>query len=337
MASIVMGVGTSHTPMLTLESGDWAHRAADDLKSNRLNRSDGSWISYDDLLAEVGPRYADCIKPNVLRESALVCQRALDRVSASISAVAPDVVIVIGDDQAELFGTENLPVISIFYGEEIVTHDRWGDAKYPAWAKSMGRGYAMDAVHSFPGSPDLALDVITGMVDRGIDLASSARVLDPHRAGFGHAFGFVVKRLLGERPTPVIPILLNTYYPPNVPTAWRCHDMGRALRAAIEASPLDLRVAVVASGGLSHFIVDEALDQRVIDGFSPDRAELLRTLPRGALMSGSSEILNWVMTAGAVDHLPLDWLEYYPLRRTPAGTGVGAAFAAWAERPSPGI
>jgi hypothetical protein len=330
MANIVMGVGTSHTPMLTLGSDEWAHRAADDLKNQKLNRSDGRWISYDALLAEVGPRYTREIEPAALEAAAQRCQASLDRLKASITAVAPDVIVIVGDDQSELFGLDNLPAVSIFYGDEIVTHDRWSDAKYPAWAKSMGRGYGMDAVHSFPGAGAFALEIIAGMVDRGIDLATSSQVVDPHRAGFGHAFGFIVKRLL-DRPVPVIPILLNTYYPPNVPTAARCHDIGRALRAAIEASPSDLRVAVIASGGLSHFIVDEALDARVIEGFSPEKAHLLRELPRGALMSGSSEILNWVLTAGAVDHLPMRWIDYMPLHRTPAGTGVGAAFAVWAE------
>jgi hypothetical protein len=56
---------------------------------------------------------------------------------------------------------------------------------------------------------------------------------------------------------------------------------------------------------------------------------LLRELPSGALNSGSSEILNWILTAGACDHLPLRWLEYEPLYRTPAGTGVGSAFGVW--------
>ena len=69
----------------------------------------------------------------------------------------------------------------------------------------------------------------------------------------------------------------------------------------------------------------------MIEGFSPEKADLLRTLPAGALNSGSSEILNWVMAAGAVDHLPLKWLEYEPLYRTPAGTGVGAAFGVWSR------
>jgi hypothetical protein len=330
MARIVMGVGTSHTPMLTLGSDDWVHRAADDLKNMRLNQSDGTWISYSDLLEKVGDRYADAITPTALAQAEADCQNALDRLRDEIAAIAPDVIVIVGDDQAELFGPDNLPVISIFYGDEVVTHDRWGDDSYPAWAKSMGRGYAMDAVHCFPGAPALARDLIAGMMARDIDVATSSEVIDPHRAGFGHAFGFIVKRLLGDRPVPIIPILINTYYPPNVPSAARCHDMGRALRDAIQASPLNLRVAVVASGGLSHFIVDEELDTRVIAGFSPDKAHLLRDLPAGALMSGSSEILNWVVTAGAVDHLPMRWLYYLPLHRTPAGTGVGAAFAVWA-------
>lgn len=329
MAKIVLGIGTSHTPMLTLESVDWIHRAADDLKNQKLNQSDGTWISYDDLLAKVGERYESEVTPEALQRMADRCQSALDRLKKEIESVNPDVVIIIGDDQAELFGPDNLPVISIFYGDEVITHDRWADESYPPWARSMGQGYAMDAVHAFPGAPDLAKDIIRGMVDCGVDLATSSKVIDPHKAGFGHAFGFVVTRLLGDRPTPIIPILLNTYYPPNVPTASRCHDMGRALRQAIEASPLDARVAVIASGGLSHFIVDEELDRKVIEGFAPDSAHLLRELPRGALNSGSSEILNWIMTAGAIDHLALRWVDYFPVYRTPAGTGVGAAFAAW--------
>ncbi|HZV18142.1 MAG TPA: extradiol ring-cleavage dioxygenase [Sphingobium sp.] len=330
MAHIVMGVGTSHTPMLTLGSDEWEHRAADDLKNQKLNQSDGTWISYDALLAKVGPAYADRVTPEALAALSDQCQRALDRLKAEIAAAAPDLILIVGDDQSELFGPENMPVLSIYYGEEVVTHDRWGDDSYPDWARRMGKAYAMDAVYSFPGAPAFALELIEGLMERGIDVSTAARVDDPHRAGFGHAFGFVIRRLMGETPVPVIPLLLNTYYPPNVPTARRCHDIGRALREAIHASGQDLRVAIVASGGLSHFIVDEELDQRVIEGFSADKADLLRSLPKGALMSGSSEILNWVLTAGAVDHLPLKWVEYYPAHRTPAGTGVGTAFAVWA-------
>jgi hypothetical protein len=139
----------------------------------------------------------------------------------------------------------------------------------------------------------------------------------------------VIQRLFRGRSIPVLPVLLNTYYPPNVPTSRRCHDIGRALRGAIEAAKADLRVAIIASGGLSHFVVDEKLDRDVLAALAGD-AGYLRSIPPAALQSGSSEILNWVMVAGAVGDRPLRWIEYQPIYRTPAGTGVGVGFAVWA-------
>lgn len=328
MAEIVLGIGTSHTPLLTLEAEDWPHRAQTDIENERLNQSDGRWISYEQLLAEVGPKYQAESSPDVLREKEKRCNESLDKLRDEIERAAPDLMIIIGDDQSELFGKDNLPALSIFYGDTVVTHDRWSEG--PDWVVTMGRGYAMESVHSFAGAPEFARDLIVGLMDRHVDVASSATVVDPHKAGFGHAFGFIVKRLLGARPIPIIPILLNTYYPPNVPRAARVHDIGRAIRDTVGVHPSRSRVAIVASGGLSHFIVDEELDRRVIDGFKPDQAALLRDLPQAALNSGSSEILNWIMMAGAVDHLPMKWLDYEALYRTPAGTGVGAAFGVWA-------
>jgi hypothetical protein len=220
----------------------------------------------------------------------------------------------------------------VFHGDEIKTTDKLGADELPAWMHSLADGYMMEAVHTVPGASALALDVIKGLLDRDVDVAAAARVDDPAKAGFGHAYGFIIKRLLRGRPTPVLPILLNTYYPPNVPSARRCHDIGAALRAALEASPIEARVAIIASGGLSHFVVDEALDRQVIAGLAPGGEPLLRSIERGALNSGSSEILNWVLAAGAMAPLPLSWSEYQPVYRTPAGTGVGVAFAVWGGR-----
>jgi OH-DDVA oxygenase len=76
-------------------------------------------------------------------------------------------------------------------------------------------------------------------------------------------------------------------------------------------------------------VVDEDLDRGVLGALERNDADYLCSIPREALLSGSSEILNWVLTAGAVADLPLKWKEYHPLYRTAAGTGVGAGFAAW--------
>ena len=43
----------------------------------------------------------------------------------------------------------------------------------------------------------------------------------------------------------------------------------------------------------------------------------------------SAEIRNWIVAAGAAEGLRMQWHEYVPLYRTPAGTGCGMAFAEW--------
>jgi hypothetical protein len=329
MAEIVFGIGASHTPLLTLDSAQWSHRAAADYANRRLNLSDGRWLSYADLLAEVGPRYEDVVTADILDRKAQLCEAALDRLADALEVAAPDVVIIIGDDQGELFSPSNQPAIAIFHGKEIVTSDKFGQEGTPEWMQQVGRGYLMDDTHRLAGHSALALELIQGLVDKGVDISAVARVEDPKKAAFGHAFGFIVKRLFRGRSIPVVPVLLNTYFPPNVPTAARCHDIGRMLAEVINSSPSALRVAIVASGGLSHFVVDEGLDRQVIEAFISNDPTALRSIPRGALNSGSSEILNWIMTAGALQGIPLHWHEYQPLYRTPAGTGVGAAFCEW--------
>lgn len=331
MARIVFGAGTSHTPLLTLPAEEWVHRSAGDMANPKLNLSDGRFVTYAELSSAVGDRYADDATAEILAVKARASQTALDRLAKALEAAAPDVVVVVGDDQQELFGPDNQPAVAVYFGEAVVTSNRFGLDDLPDWMRTMGRGYLMDEVHRLPGAPDLAVDVIRGLLDGNVDVAVSGVVRDPATAAFGHAYGFVAHRLFGDRKIPMLPILLNTYYPPNVPSAGRCHDIGRALRRAIEASAADLRVAVIASGGLSHFVVDEALDRSVLDAIRIGDAAALRAIPREALNSGSSEILNWVLTAGAVEHLTFDWAEYQPIYRTAAGTGVGVAVAAWRE------
>jgi hypothetical protein len=126
-----------------------------------------------------------------------------------------------------------------------------------------------------------------------------------------------------------LPVLINTYYAPNQPSPRRCYLLGRALRRAIETFPEDITVAVVASGGLSHFVVDEELDTRVLDGLKNRDFESLATIPRRFMRSGTSESLNWIAAGGALEGLAMELVDYVPAYRSTAGTGVGMAFAVW--------
>src|SRR5262245_39926620 len=115
MARIVYGFGASHTPMLTLEGKRWSERAADDMRNSALNTSDGRFISYDALVRENGTPYADMATEARFLEIEDASQRALDRIASELAAAQPDVMIIIGDDQEELFSPANMPAISVFY------------------------------------------------------------------------------------------------------------------------------------------------------------------------------------------------------------------------------
>jgi hypothetical protein len=103
--------------MLNLTAQQWQHRAAADYANSELNMSDGRRMSYEALLAERGPRYEADIAMDVLSRKELACQAALDTLGDALAEANPDVVIIVGDDQSELFSHANQPAFAIFTGE----------------------------------------------------------------------------------------------------------------------------------------------------------------------------------------------------------------------------
>lgn len=329
MARIVLGIGTSHSPLLVLGGSQWEYRSNDDRCNKSLNTLDGRLVSYEDLVTERGEHYAAESNPDGFPALAVRAEAALDRLAAQLRAAEPDVVLVVGDDQGELFGSDNFPAISIYRGDELAMKPS-DHIKGPPWAdQKFWSGYRMDLPHRYPGSPGLALDLVHDLIRQGVDVASSDRVLDPTVRGFGHAFGFVIERLMKDVNVPMLPVLLNTYFPPNTPTAARCYEVGTKIATALAASSNPARVAVIASGGLSHFLCEEAFDRRIVAALQAKDVETLVKIPQEAMLSGSSEIRNWIMVAGMVEALKSDFIEYIPVHRTPLGTGIGLAFMSW--------
>jgi 3-O-methylgallate 3,4-dioxygenase len=80
---------------------------------------------------------------------------------------------------------------------------------------------------------------------------------------------------------------------------------------------------------LSHFVVDEELDQLVLTGLQERDRDTLTSLPEKQLQSGNSEAKNWIALGGAAEHLDMQVIDYIPCYRTPAGTGCAMGFARW--------
>ena len=324
MAQLVGAGASSHSPLLLANPSLWHERADQDRDNPQLFDSTGIHRSYGELLELAGDRFEAELHEDVWQGRFQTCQRGIDRVGKALRALEPDAVIVVGDDQMELFDQTNQPAMALYWGDwwetaELALHGDFFDAVKP--------GYAMDTVHRFAGSSELAESVLTGLCDAGFDVTSVAS--QPAGKGFGHAFGFVGERLLDASQIPIVPLLLNTYYPPNQPTPERCVGLGKALRGAIESAPGGARVVVVASGGLSHFVVDEALDETVLDGVRTGNTDGLASIPAELLQAGSSEIRNWITVIAAMDGARADWHDYAPCYRSPAGTGCGMGFATW--------
>jgi hypothetical protein len=325
MAQIVLGLGSSHSPQLSIPPHLWAEYATRDQRNPDLRGPDGRHYQYDELLAKAGTTFQKELTPETWQKRYDACQRGLARLAETLEAVAPDILVMIGDDQKELFQDDNMPALLVYWGDTIHNVPRYQNTPSPvlqaaAWA------YGAQTC-DYPVASDLGRHLIDSLMDDAFDVAHS-RGLPPEQ-GMGHAFSFIYGRLMPNKVLPTVPVMLNTYYPPNQPTPKRCYALGQALRRAIASWPGNSRVAVVASGGLSHFVIDEALDHQTLKAMQDHDADTLTSLPRQLLDSGNSEIRNWIAMAGAVEHLDMQVIDYVPCYRSPAGTGCAMGFAQW--------
>ena len=326
MAELVLGIGTSHTPMLNTPAEDWPRFIDRDAVRDFLDK-EGQPATYEELLHRAEPNVAAELTPERFAARHAEAQAGVAHLRDAVRRAELDALIVIGDDHKEIYQDDNLPSFVIYRGNTIRNVPLNGFSG-PDWARrATARYYEETKARAYPVESGLALHLTTALVDREFDPVSSDAL--PDGKGEGHAFAFVRKRLMDDPTLPVVPVFINTYFPPNQPTPRRCYKLGQAIREAVESYPGDARVGIVGSGGLSHFVVDEDLDRGVLDACARKDAEMLQSLPRHKLNSGSSEIRMWICVAGAVEHLDFTWSRYVPGYRTPAGSGTGLGFALW--------
>lgn len=329
MADIVLGVGTSHSPMLNSPAEDYSKHAEIDAKGRRLLDKFGRPATYGDLLAKADPGIKDQLRIEVMEERVARCNAAIKRLSKAIDDAKLDALIVIGDDQNEQYGDDNMPAILIYWGETIANNPLHMDEDAPAfWRKARSQYHVEAQSRDYPVDSRLGLHLINELIGQGFDISQSKRLAKEH--GEGHAFGFVHQRMMSDdHIVPIVPVALNTYFPPNQPRPRRCYELGKAIRKAVQNAPGNARVGILASGGLSHFTVDEELDRGLLEACKRNDGEALCAIPAAKLNSGSSEIRNWLTVAGAASHLKTAWQEYIPCYRSAAGTGCGMGFAVW--------
>ena len=121
MAKVVGGFGSSHSPLMSLLSGElWESQAQNDPRNNGLvMMPEGRRVPYDELLANADPAIATLVNREVFEERIDNLQVGLDELKRRFVETKPDVVVMIGDDQDEFFFDDNMPMINVYWGETI--------------------------------------------------------------------------------------------------------------------------------------------------------------------------------------------------------------------------
>ena len=111
MAKIVLGIGTSHSPQLSVRASDWAVLREKDEHDPRLD--------YQNLLQRAKPNLDRELTTEKFRQRDEACQKAIKTLGDSLQKANPDVVVIFGDDQHEQFQDDNMPTFAIYHGKSL--------------------------------------------------------------------------------------------------------------------------------------------------------------------------------------------------------------------------
>jgi 2,3-dihydroxyphenylpropionate 1,2-dioxygenase len=206
----------------------------------------------------------------------------------------PEALVVIADDHLNVFSFDAVPAFCVRIGRSVQKMEQDGAIEFDRALEGLPVRY--------PLHEDLANAVLEQGLEAGIDFAAS------WSAPLDHAFLSPVIVLCGAGAVPPLaPLWVNCFVSPQ-PTARRCFAVGQHLGRVVSESPWN--VAVIATGGLSHFpelslarlgTSDVAFDRRVVSALEEGDHETLCALTVKELhATGSHELLNWMVLVGAV-------------------------------------
>lgn len=149
-----------------------------------------------------------------------------------LAKVRPDVAVVIYNDHGLNFFLDKMPTFAVGAAPEYRNADE---------------GWGIPTLPPFKGELDLSWHIINTLIDKEFDVVTCQEML------VDHACTLPLKLFWpeGDCPVTVVPICINTVQFP-LPSAKRTYALGRAVGEAIKSWDSTKKVAVVASGGLSH-------------------------------------------------------------------------------------
>ncbi len=329
MAEIVLGICTSHGPMLVTETETWGGRVPADKVAIHAWRG-GDW-SWDDLIeARRDEDLSTQANKQVWDQRQAQCQAQIEHLADIFAEARIDVAVIVGNDQNEIYRNSLNPAFAVHYGDTITNYEFSPErlAELPPGIAVSLPGYIPAGGADYRACPELARAIIAQAIADEFDVAAMDRLPRPETP---HAWGFIYRRIMRDMPCPSVMVTVNTFYPPNQPTMRRCYKFGQSILEAIREWKSDARVALIGSGGLTHFVIDETVDRTFLDSLASGDLEPVFAMGEATFRDGTSEMKNWIPVAGAMAELGLKphVLDYIPCYRSEAGTGNAMGFVYW--------
>jgi len=222
-------------------------------------------------------------------EASIAAMRELGKL---LDETKPDVVLFLGSDHLETFSMTCIPTFAIIGGNRVL-------AEFA--------GFHFD----LPNNREMAEDLLDKLIHAGFDIAYSEDAL------LGHTFATPFQYVLENRNIPVVPFFTNVYLPP-LPTMQRCAALGREIANIIKGRKE--RVAVIASGGMSHYPgtvkypnPEYEFDYWMIGELERGNVDSLLSLTPPQLdETGNTEMLNWATMFGMIGSAPGELIQYTP-------------------------
>ena len=234
-------------------------------------------------------------------------------VQAWLAEQKPDVLLLVFNDHVTSFFFDHYSHFALGIGESYAVADEGGGPR----ALPPVRGHAALSHHIAAGLVADEFD-LSYFQDKALDHGcfSPLSMLWPHEP---------------EWPGAIVPLQIGVLQFP-MPSARRCYRLGRSLRRAIESYPEDLKVVLVATGGLSHQVHGERCgfnnpewDRRFLDLIEKDPERLAElTHAQYAALGGfeGAEVIMWLVMRGALSaNIRKRHQTYY----LPSMTGIATA------------
>ena len=251
------------------------------------------WEDFMDLHYSMAPsgtaRRPTFDQQKKLRQDA---EAAFAALRADLEQAKATVLIVVANDQFVNFFWNNIPTFFVTIGDEV-------------------KGKFTRHRFHYKNHKELGKSIVRAGMDRGIDFSYGEDIELQHTQNVPLYF------LLPQPTMPILPVYVNTWVDP-APSPRRCYQVGELIRAVADQS--SERVAILATGGLSHFPgsprigeIDETFDHQLLDVMRQGKGKsLVDYSVQELLQAGDTEFLNWMVVLGAIGEAKATFTAYMP-------------------------